>query len=111
MTAFPRFFDGVEEQNILRASEQEVGRTILADLILVENELERRPDRIGMLMQQNYIAQFDQNRGLSEDARRAIMEGWLWLERQGAIGPDPEHLGRSPVVFVTRQGREIADRQ
>jgi hypothetical protein len=34
---------------------------------------------------------------------RALMEAWLWLEREGLIAPDPDKGGQG-WVFVTRRG-------
>ena len=35
---------------------------------------------------------------------RALMEGWVWLEREGLIAPRPGDVG---WVFVTRRGRRM----
>lgn len=36
---------------------------------------------------------------------KAVMEAWVWLEREGLIAPEPGSQGE--WVFVTRRGRQI----
>jgi uncharacterized protein (TIGR02391 family) len=43
-----------------------------------------------------------------ENISRALMEAWVWLEREGLIAPKPGTQGE--WVFVTRRGRQIVDR-
>jgi len=40
-----------------------------------------------------------------ERVGRALMEAWVWLEREGLLAPRPNTTG--DFVFVTRRGREI----
>jgi uncharacterized protein (TIGR02391 family) len=40
---------------------------------------------------------------------RALMEAWVWLEREGLIAPDPNQSG-GEWVFVTRRGAKVKDR-
>ncbi len=40
-----------------------------------------------------------------DDVRRALMEAWVWLEREGMIAPKPATQGE--FVFITRRGREM----
>ncbi len=40
--------------------------------------------------------------------QEALMEGWVWLEREGLIAPQPGGTGE--WIFVTRRGREARDR-
>ena len=42
-----------------------------------------------------------------DSIRYALMEGWVWLEKEGLIAPKPDE-GRDSV-FVTRQGLSIED--
>ena len=39
---------------------------------------------------------------------KALMEAWVWLEREGLIAPKPGERGE--WVFITRRGRQIKDR-
>lgn len=43
-----------------------------------------------------------------ERIRRAIMEGWMWLEREGLIAPKPGQQG--DWVFITRRGQQMKNR-
>jgi uncharacterized protein (TIGR02391 family) len=43
-----------------------------------------------------------------ERIRRAIMEGWMWLEREGLIAPKPGQQG--DWVFITRRGQQMKGR-
>lgn len=38
----------------------------------------------------------------------ALMEGWVWLEREGLIAPKPGSQGE--WVFITRRGRQVKNR-
>jgi len=40
---------------------------------------------------------------------QALMEGWVWLEREGLIAPKPGSQGE--WVFITRRGRQIINRE
>src|SRR5690349_7010583 len=37
---------------------------------------------------------------------RALMEAWVWLEREGLLAPRPGAVGE--FVFVTRRGQQVA---
>jgi uncharacterized protein (TIGR02391 family) len=41
-----------------------------------------------------------------EEIRRALMEAWVWLEREGFLAPKPGSQGE--WVFITRRGKQIA---
>src|SRR5207244_146394 len=36
---------------------------------------------------------------------RALMEAWVWLEREGLIAPEPGNTG--DWVFITRRGKQM----
>ncbi|KUG20822.1 long-chain-fatty-acid--coa ligase [hydrocarbon metagenome] len=42
------------------------------------------------------------------DILKALMEGWIWLEREGLIAPVPGR-GTADSVFITRRGLQITD--
>ena len=55
----------------------------------------------------NNVAGYPQHR--QEEANRALMEAWCWLEREGFIAPKPGSTG--DWVFITRRGRKNANRE
>lgn len=51
---------------------------------------------------QNYPQEYQ------SDISKALMEGWVWLEREGLIAPDPAQSGE--WIFVTRRGKKVKNR-
>jgi len=45
--------------------------------------------------------------GRRDEAKRALMEAWVWLEREGLLAPRPGD--NNGWVFVTRRGRQLAN--
>jgi len=43
-----------------------------------------------------------------ERISRALMEGWMWLEREGLVAPQPGSSGN--YVFITRRGQQMKGR-
>src|SRR5262245_15953322 len=43
-----------------------------------------------------------------KDVGRALMEAWVWLEREGLIAPDPGQ--GHEWIFVTRRGAKVKGR-
>jgi uncharacterized protein (TIGR02391 family) len=43
-----------------------------------------------------------------DSLRRAVMEAWQWLEREGFVAPSPDHVGHSNAYFITRRGRRVS---
>lgn len=43
-----------------------------------------------------------------EDCRRALMEAWMVLEREGLVAPEPGN--QSEFFFLTRRGRRLTNR-
>lgn len=41
------------------------------------------------------------------EAREALMEAWVWLEREGLLAPKPGNSGT--WVFITRRGKQLAN--
>lgn len=39
---------------------------------------------------------------------QALMEGWMWLEREGLIAPKPGEQGE--WIFITRRGKQVKNR-
>src|SRR5688572_4615536 len=45
-------------------------------------------------------------RDKQEAASKALMEAWVWLEREGLLAPRPGDSG--DWVFITRRGQQVA---
>jgi len=54
---------------------------------------------------QGNVEGYPQNR--REQAQEALMEAWVWLEREGLLAPKPG--GTNNWVFITRRGKELAN--
>jgi uncharacterized protein (TIGR02391 family) len=46
--------------------------------------------------------------GRYKEVAEAIIEGWIWLEREGLIGPRPGSQGE--WIFITKRGRSLRTR-
>lgn len=68
---------------------------------LVRHEKNRN---LGELNRQNFVNSYRES-GVA--VQRALMEAWVWLEREGLIAPDPRQQGS--WVFVTRAGLALAE--
>lgn len=44
-----------------------------------------------------------------DEISKVLMEGWVWLEREGLIAPRPGSQGN--FVFITRRGKQIKKRE
>ncbi len=43
-----------------------------------------------------------------QELSQALMEGWIWLEREGLIAPKPGEQG--DWIFITRRGKQVKNR-
>lgn len=94
--------DLVEDpETILALEPEELASVLLQDLIASENARDT-----GSLNRNNYSNRF---RSVRSDVQKAIMEAWLWLEREGCIAPKP--MTQGDWIFVTRQGKRLAESQ
>jgi uncharacterized protein (TIGR02391 family) len=95
-----QLFQLLAEPDVLLALEpEELAGLVLKDLI----DRERRDDR-GSPNRRNYGLQF---RERPKEIQRAIMEGWIWLEQEGCLAPQP--MDDRDWVFVTRRGIRLAE--
>lgn len=44
-----------------------------------------------------------------QEIKRALMEAWVWLEREGCLAPTPDDHGSSEWFFITRRGERLAN--
>lgn len=96
-------YDIIPDPEILLALEpEEIGAVVLEYL----NGL---PENSGQLNRHNFSLPNTVQRyppQYQERVRRALMEGWVWLDREGLIAP----RGDGDWVFVTRRGRQMKTR-
>lgn len=96
MPNFREMILGLDEAKVLALPVHNIGEQILGDLFDSKN--------IVLMGRHNYMNQF---KSATTPVRRAMMEGWTWLEREGAIAPDPETDGQ---IFITRRGHDLLNR-
>ncbi len=85
--------------DLLALEPEELAIFVLKELV----RCEQRGDR-GELNRQNFSNRYNRQPGT---VRKALMEAWAWLEREGLIAADPDH--QSMWVFVTRGGHKLAE--
>jgi len=93
--------DLVTQPAVLLALEpEELAAFVLKDLIDSENAG-------NSLNRHNYCLRFQSQ---PEDVQKAIVEAWVWLEREGCIAPRPGLIVGN-AMFVTRRGKRLAESQ
>jgi uncharacterized protein (TIGR02391 family) len=91
--------DLMEQPEVLLALEpEELAGAVLRYLVILSS------NKRDALSRDNLCRMFQ---GKSEESIRAIMEAWVWLEREICIAPLP-FSGSSGPVFVTRRGYRLA---
>ncbi len=55
----------------------------------------------------NYCLRFQRQ---PENVQKAIVEAWVWLEREGCLAPKPSLIAGN-TMFVTRRGKRLAKSQ
>jgi len=90
-----------DPETILALEPEELASVLLQDLVACEKARDT-----GSLNRHNYSNRF---RSVRSDVQKAIMEAWLWLEREGCIAPKP--MTQGDWIFVTRQGKRLAESQ
>jgi len=101
-----RIFDLIQDSEILLALEPEE----LAGIVL-EYLIALPPSDTDQLNRQNFSSSHTVKEYALEyhaSLTAAFSEAWMWLEREGLIGPRPGT--DRDWVFVTRRGRQVADR-
>ncbi len=89
-----------DAETLLSLEPEELSAFVLKDLTASE-------DAGNTLNRHNYYLGFQHR---SDDVQKAIVEAWMWLEREGCLAPKPSVIvGNS--MFVTRRGRRLAESQ
>ena len=98
------FYKLVPDPEVVLAMEPED----LAGLVLqVLNSLAKKnSDRISRYNFNLLHTVRDYPHEFKERIRRALMEGWVWLEREGLLAPIPGEQGE--WVFITRRAQQLA---
>src|SRR5713101_4490688 len=98
-----RIFDLLPDHELLLSLEPED----LAGVLL--QYLNSLPEQSGLLNRYNFSLPGSQLGGYPPQEYkaigRALMEAWVWLEREGLIAPEPGSSG--DWVFITRRGRQM----
>ena len=89
-----------DREKVLSLEPEELAAFVLRDLV-------RSEDRQNSMCRHNYVLRFTK---YGEEIQKAIVEAWMWLEREGCLAPKPS-LIVGDAVFVTRRGRLLAESQ
>jgi len=87
-----------DPEALLSLEPEELAAFVLKDLTASENAGDT-------LNRHNYCLGFQR-----QDVQKAIMEAWVWLEREGCLAPKPGLIAGN-AVFVTRRGKRLAESQ
>jgi uncharacterized protein (TIGR02391 family) len=87
-----------DPETLLSLEPEELAAFVLKDLTASENAGET-------INRHNYCLGFQR-----QDVQKAIMEAWVWLEREGCLAPKPGLIAGN-AVFVTRRGKRLAESQ
>ncbi|MFC1603467.1 TIGR02391 family protein [Planctomycetota bacterium] len=91
-----------EPETLLALEPEELAGFILKDLVVWKNTS-------GSLNRHNYCASA-RFLYLHEDVKEAIVEAWVWLEREGCLAPKPG-LASGSDMFITRRGKRLVESQ
>jgi len=89
-----------DPEALLSLEPEELAAFVLKDLTASENAG-------NTLNRHNYCLRFHSQ---SDDVQKAIVEAWVWLEREGCLAPKPGLIVGN-AVFVTRRGKRLAESQ
>jgi len=93
-------------QDLLSLKPEEIGGVILEYLTTCYPMEFDRVGRQVFTHQGDVLKGYDQH--VREQVKRALMEGWAWLGREGLIAPCPET--DNDTCFITRRGKLVADK-
>jgi uncharacterized protein (TIGR02391 family) len=90
-----------DPETLLALEPEELAAFVLKNLIAIENIGES-------LILNNYCLRFQEK---PEEVQKAIVEAWVWLEREVCIAPKPGGWPMGSTVFITRRGKRLAESQ
>lgn len=97
-----------DAETVLALEPEELAAYVL-EYLRVAGPMER-----GNLNRDNFGLQStvkDYPREYQDRLSKALMEAWVWLEREGLIAPKPGEVGNSHWIFVTRRGERLANKK
>ena len=89
-----------DPDTLLSLEPEELAAFVLKDLIASESAGNN-------LIRHNYCLNFQRQH---EKIQKAIVEAWVWLEREGCLAPKPSMIAGN-AVFITRRGKLLAESQ
>ena len=93
----------ISDPEALLALEPEELAGIVLEVLNSTDQMQRgQLNRYNFSLPQNF-KEYPQQ--YQEQISKAVMEAWVWLEREGLIAPEPGSQGE--WVFVTRRGKQI----
>lgn len=93
-----------EVDNLLALEPEEVGGVILQILISAGPGEQSILNRNNFLLNGYGIEKYPRNK--KNMLERVLMEGWVWLESEGLIAPDPTQSNGN-WIFITRRGHQF----
>ena len=87
---------------LLKLEPEEVAGIVLEYLNSLSDSERGQLHRTNFSLQHTYI-EFPSE--LHSEIAKVLMEGWVWLEREGLIAPRPGETGE--WVFITRRGKKM----
>ena len=99
-------YDMIPDHEALLALEpEEIAGIVLEHLNSLPESARKHINRFNFSLPDT-VKQYPQE--YQEKISEALMEGWVWLEREGLIAPKPGSKGE--WVFITRRGKQIENR-
>ena len=89
-----------DPETLLSLEPEELSSFVLKDLI-------RSESTSNSVNRHNYCLRFQHH---PEDVQKAIVEAWMWLEREGCLAPKPSLIAGN-TMFVTRRGKRLTESQ
>jgi len=93
-----------EAEDLLALEPEEVAPIVLIHLRSLDQMEKGNLNRYGFSLNHTYK---DYPQQFHNQIARVLMEGWMWLEREGFIAPKPGDSGT--WYFITRRGMQVND--
>jgi uncharacterized protein (TIGR02391 family) len=97
---FRQFFP--DEQTAIALEPEELAGVLLEYLLQLDPN-----DNDGQFSRYNFMLL--NTKGREDNLGKALMEAWIWLEREGLLAPEPDSHG-GDWVYITRRGAALKNR-